>query len=528
MIRSRLSIFITVVEILALPLLIAASTAKLSALPPCAEKPATTPSVYLSTQRSVISYILQLKNGSFPKFSSIASSVHASGPNTTANYLFGTLETANGSIFTTLGLSYADVAKKEHDAGVALANVTLAWKDYETSDGVFNENQMTYVANNINTFLHAGQRVDVQLAIHYVPSWVIQIPNAYYVNQCGVTAPQTYGYDSPNYVFNATVRQKVQDFETHALQQLNARVGLNNIWDFRVDGGDGGEALYPLATDTLGHTNSYWAYDSNAQGMGYNLPLGVSSTPFPGWRPGQTTYNGQPFTTSQVQQWYDWYFNSRMNWYNWQVALYRNAGFHNYLTIETPGFGTRPDEYRTNINNYLDGSADPNGTMSRAAVWQNLYPALTNKTNIIAYVSSMADSGSQPPNDTCQRSDARVDFNNDPVVDTWGGVRYVSYIANKYGFQKGGENPGYGAGAGSDYGIPMLNNAAREMATCGLIGMFWAHDDRLYTTTATPPANIITLTDYSSVIHQYNVLESPQLPYPVATASAHINAGTNT
>src|SRR6266568_368502 len=260
MVRSRLSIFITVVEILALPLLITASTAKLSALPPCAEKPGTTPSVYLSTQRSVISYILQLKNGSFPKFSSIASSVHASGPNTTANYLFGTLETANGSIFTTLGLSYADVAKKEHDAGVAVANVTLAWKDYETSDGVFNENQMAYVANSINTFLQAGQRVDVQLAIHYVPSWVMQIPNAYYVNQCGVTAPQSY-YDSPNYVFNNTVRQKVQNFETHALQQLNARVGLNNIWDFRVDGGDGGEANYGPSADGQGHSNSYWAHD---------------------------------------------------------------------------------------------------------------------------------------------------------------------------------------------------------------------------------------------------------------------------
>src|SRR5438128_1681584 len=132
MVRSRLSIFIAIVEILALPLLITASIAKLPA----------------------------------------------------AHYLFGTLETANGNIFTTLGLSYADVAKKEHDAGVAVANVTLAWKDYETSDGVFNENQMAYVANNINTFLKAGQRVDVQLAIHYVPSWVMQIPNAYYVNQC--------------------------------------------------------------------------------------------------------------------------------------------------------------------------------------------------------------------------------------------------------------------------------------------------------------------------------------------------------
>jgi hypothetical protein len=423
---------------------------------------------------------------------------------TTEKYLFGTLETANGSIFSTLGLSYAGVAKKEHDAGVAIAQVTIAWKDYEISDGAFDENLMTSITNKINIFLQAGQKVDVQLAIHYVPSWVMHIPDAYYINQYGVTPPQTDGYDDPNYVFNATVRQKVQDFEIHALQQLNVQVGFNHIWDFRVDGGDGGEAGYGPSDDGQGHTNSYWAYDANAQGMGNNLPLGVSKTPFPGWHPGQTTYHGQPFTISQVQQWYDWYFNSRMNYYNWQVDLYRNAGFGHYLTFETPGFGTRPDEYATNIHNYLNGSGDPNGTMSRAGVWQNLYPALTDKTNIIAYISSMADSGSQPPNDTCQPGDASIAFNTDPSVDTWGAVRYVSYIANKYGFLKGGENPGYGAGAGSDYGITMMNNAAREMASCGLIGMFWAHDERLYTTTDTPSANIITLTDYSSIIHQYN------------------------
>lgn len=422
----------------------------------------------------------------------------------TEKYLFGTLETANGSIFNTLGLSYADVAKKEHDAGVAIAQVTIAWKDYETLDGAFNENLMASVANNINTLLRAGQKVDVQLAIHYVPSWVMQIPNAHYVNQYGVTAPETEGYDNPDYVFNATVRQKVQDFEAHALRQLNAQVGLNNIWDFRVDGGGGGEAYYSPSDDGQGHTNSYWAYDDNAQGIKNNLPLGVSKTPFPGWYPGQTTYNGRLFTTSQVQQWYDWYFNSRMNYYNWQVALYRSAGFSHYLTFETPGFGTHPDEYTTNIHNYLNGSGDPNGTMSRAAVWQNLYPALTHKTNIIAYVSSMADSSSQSPNDACQPSDANVAFNTDPIVDSWGAVRYVSYIANNYGFFKGGENPGYDAGTSSDYGITMMNNAAREMATCGLIGMFWAHDEQLYTTTHTPSANIITLTDYSSVINQYN------------------------
>jgi hypothetical protein len=420
------------------------------------------------------------------------------------NYQFGTLETANGAIFNTLGLSYTDVAKKEHDAGITIAQVTIAWKDYETSDGVFDENTMTAAVNSINTFIQAGQKVDVQLAIHYVPAWVMQIPGAYYVNQYGVTAPKIYDYDDPNYVFNATVRQKCQDFETHALQQLDRRVGLNTIWDFRIDAGDGGEANYGPSDDQHGHGNSYWAYDSNAQGTEHNLPSGVLSTPFPGWYPGQTTYNDQLFTTSQVQQWYDWYFNSRMNYYNWQVALYRKAGFSNYLTFETPGFGTRPDEYTNNMHAYLNGDGDPNGTMSRAAVWQDLYPALTNKTNIIAYISSMADASSHSINDTCQASDARVDFNTDPRVDSWGAVRYVSYIANRYGLLKGGENPGYGAGAGADYGVTMMNTAAREMATCGLMEMFWAHDERLYTTADTPAANIITLADYASIINQYN------------------------
>src|SRR5205085_7703422 len=82
----------------------------------------------------MLTLIFQFRNGLFP----ILSNSQA----TTGKYLFGTLETANGSIFNTLGLSYADVAKKEHTAGVAIAQVTIAWKDYETSDGAFDESLM--------------------------------------------------------------------------------------------------------------------------------------------------------------------------------------------------------------------------------------------------------------------------------------------------------------------------------------------------------------------------------------------------
>ncbi len=420
-------------------------------------------------------------------------------------YMFGTLETANGEIFSKLGLNDTYISQYEHSMGVDISNITISWQDYEIADGVYNENVLNIATNNIKIFLQAGQKVDVQLAIHYAPSWVMQLPDAYYVNQYGVTTPNIDGYNDPNYTFNEKIREKVKDFELHTLREIQVKIGLQNIWDFRIDAGYGGEANYNFSNDGQGHTNSYWAYDVNAQGIGDNLPAGVSPTPFPWWKPGQRTYNGQPFTVSQVQEWYNWYFNSRMNFYNWQVLLYRNTGYTHYLTFQTPGFGTRPDEYTKNIDNYLDGSGDPNHTMSRAAVWQNFYPAIINKTKIIAYISSIADGSGVPVNNLCQPDDVSVNFDTDPIVDTWSAVRFVSYIADKYGFIKGGENPGYGGeGTNTDYGITMLNNAGKQMASCGLIGMFWAHDEQLYATTNVPQANMITLADYAKVIAQYN------------------------
>src|SRR5438105_3706239 len=52
-----------------------------------------------------------------------------------ALYIFGTLETANGQIFDRNNWSRSYIAQQEHAAGVGVAQMTIAWKDYETSDG---------------------------------------------------------------------------------------------------------------------------------------------------------------------------------------------------------------------------------------------------------------------------------------------------------------------------------------------------------------------------------------------------------
>ena len=64
----------------------------------------------------------------------------------------------------------------------------------------------------------------------------MQIPNAYYLNQYGVKAPQAYGFDDPNYVFNATSKQQNDQFDIKvdcnlgASDRLFVKYSLPNAW----------------------------------------------------------------------------------------------------------------------------------------------------------------------------------------------------------------------------------------------------------------------------------------------------------
>ncbi len=413
----------------------------------------------------------------------------------TVTYMFGTLETDPAK------------ASEEYAAGVRVAMQSIGWSNYEPADGVFNEAYMDDVKNSIKMDLAAGLKVVISPAIQYPPSWVMNLPGAHYVNQYGVTASpgSAGGYGDPNFVFSQTVRDKVAQFETHVMQQLAAdpEIGYRNIWAIRYVNGPLGEALYPLADDQQGHNNSYWAYDANAQGQGRDRPATIPANPFPGWVPGDTTYHGQPFSTAQVRQWYNWYLNALIDFINWHTELYRNPhgiNYQGYLQLLTPGVGARAFEYNGSIARYLDGSRDPNGTVSRAAVWYKIYPALVDKTGIVAYVTSMADGSGIPQNDGCHGGEAQVNYATDPQVDTWSAVRYISGLADKYGMLKSGENPGSGGqNQGVVYGLAMMQTAARQMQSCHFQGMFWAHDSDLY-----DGRSGVTLQDYANVIASYN------------------------
>jgi len=316
----------------------------------------------------------------------------------------------------------------------------------------------------------AGLKVVLGAGLQYPPSWAYTYPNSRYVNQFGGTSREL------NLTFNATLRAKAQQY----LARLDADLDLKSFWAVRVGAGGSVETLYPAHNADGVNTNAYWAFDPTAQ----------ASSPFPGWKPGQTTYAGRSFTTTDVRTWYDWYVGSLVDGVNWQLTTYRNLGFTGFLQVQLPGQGTRPLDYEKAIGGYLNGTGDGNRTMSRGAAWDRVIARINDKRNVVAYVSSLAD-GSGWDN-VCQSTDASVALTA-PEIGLWSAARWVSYLANRYGLPKNGENPG--PSDTNSYRTPMLGRAVAQVQACGFQGLMWAHDPDLYTST-----NKISLADYSKVI----------------------------
>jgi hypothetical protein len=315
----------------------------------------------------------------------------------------------------------------------------------------------------------AGMKVVLGLGLQYPPSWVFSYPNSRYVDQYGNTA------DVVNLTWNTTLRQKAEQY----LARVNADLGLDSFWAVRVGSGGNIETLYPDEASR----NAYWGYDATAQ----------AGSPFPGWKPGQTSWNGQPFSTSQVSKWYDWYLGSLVSGVDWQLAAYRRLGYTGFLQVLLPGQGVRPADYNLAIGGNLGGAGDASHTMGRGAVWDRVIARIADRTRVVAYVSSMADGSGW--DDLCTTSDATVSPTAS-AVGLWSAVRWVTYNANKYGLAKMGENPG--RSDTNSYGATMLQRAAAQMQSCGFQGLMSAHDDDLYDATSG-----VNLSGYATVIRTF-------------------------
>jgi hypothetical protein len=361
---------------------------------------------------------------------------------------------SGGAGYGTL-MTLPEHAAEEASSGMKLAMLELAWDQYEPQDGQFNAAYAAAVKQRLQTLKASGMKVTLAMGVHYAPGWVANLSGGRYVNQTGATSSQ------PNVVFSSSVRAAVKQYYDRIDQDLD----ITNFSDIRLTSGGNAEMLYP--------DNNFWAFDANAQN-GPGMPASMARNPLPGWKPGDRTVS-----TSQVQQWADWYVKALADVAYWQMTVFRAQGFSGTFQMLTPGSGVRPSGYNSDVANYLPVPS----VTGVGAVWHKFYEFLPDKSNVMVYVSSVADHSGN--DDTCTAGDAGVALTNS-TANSWSAVRWGARIAKEYGLPVGGENPGYNAPASfNDWyrdqsATGMMATALAQAKTCGLKSFYWAHDDKLW------------------------------------------------
>jgi F5/8 type C domain len=360
------------------------------------------------------------------------------------------------TLFGTLDTQPATVAAEAGSSDVSMAMLEYNWASFEPSPGVFNASYLATMKSELAAYQAAGMKVTLGLGLQNAPSWVLALSNGTYIDQTGAHSTEA------NFVYSAAVRQAAAGY----LKQVAAYIPLTNFYAIRLTSGGDGEMLYPGG-------GTYWAFD-NAALTGNGLAAGMTPNPDPKWIPGTTG-----LTQAQIGTWVNWYVGGLDNVTNWQMTTLAGLGFAGYDETVTPGSGTHPDGLTQTEQQNLSND----GTTGVGAVWNLYYAMLPTKTNVIAYISSVADNSGG--NDNCQTADATTALTS-TSMDSWSATRWISAIAHHNGLAVGGENPGYGIPASIDSfytntsSTGMMATALAQSQSCGFQVYYWAHDIHLW------------------------------------------------
>jgi hypothetical protein len=357
-------------------------------------------------------------------------------------------------IYGTLA-TQADTAAIEVQAGVTMAMFELSWASFEPRPGVVSASYLATTKSYLRAYQAAGQRVTLGLGLHYPPSWIFSRPDSTYVDQNGAASTEA------DFVFGQAVRSAAAAY----LSLVAANLPLTDFWAIRLTSGGDGEMLYPPG-------GTYWAFNQAAL-TGTGLALGMTPNPYPNWRPGRPG-----LAPAQIDRWVNWYVGGLANVTAWQMRTLSELGFTGYYQTVTPGSGTRPGELTEDEQQNLSDTE----TTGVGAVWDRYYSMLPDKTNVMAYISSVAD---RSGGDDCgQPTDISVPLVS-AEMDCWSATRWIARITRSCGLAVGGENPGYGLPDSLNFhytnasATGMMASALRQARSCGFTVFYWAHDVQL-------------------------------------------------
>ncbi len=396
----------------------------------------------------------------------------------------------------------ADRVTALRQAGVRLVEVGVEWSRFEPAPQQFDQAYIDDLRARFARCAAAGLGVVLTPGFQYAPDWVVELPDGTYLDQYGNSNPAR----APNYVFSATVRDAVERY----LDRFSAEFPLDGFAAIRVGTSEAGELGFPggeLGTEG----NGFWAFDDAAL-SGDGLAAGMQPNPMPGWKPGDRTWHGRPLDAAAIRSWFDWYADAAARTTIWQIGLLRERHYRGPIHLPLAGRGVLPADLAAATAAALDGTADRDGSLERGLFYPDqlrTIAAATDPDTLFADVTGVDDATAvaarqlDPPQDTCQPSDASLPLREATSVDTWSATRWTVANARAAGLRVVGENPGHpdtpgtGGDGSSDDLAAQLVHAPRYAQECGLEVLLWAFEDDLF-----GPHPEVSLDDLARRIHE--------------------------
>lgn len=387
-------------------------------------------------------------------------------------------------------------------AGVTTVVTELQWASAEPAPGVVDRGYLASIRRGVRTCADAGMRVVLGLGLHNPPAWVLELPDAAFVDQFGRTSSRA----EADLVFGAAAREAA----TAYLRDAAELTGFDGVAAVRL----AGELGYPGPEEGASGP-SFWAFGAAAQG-GPGLADGVSPSPLPGWRPGVPVYRGAPVAADDVDRWYDWYTSSLTGSVDWLAGTLRSVGFTGGFHVPLAGRGVLPADRDEAVAGRLDGRADPDGALGRGLDYPRAFAALADldarwraaspPSRVVVDFTGLDDDtatrarAQDPGEDTCRPGDTPEALAA-AGHDRGAAQRWTIALARAAGLGVVAENPGppgkpnTGGSPYSDGEADQMAQGARYARECGLEAFYLAFEDDLFT-----PGSGVDVPAYGRVI----------------------------
>jgi hypothetical protein len=353
------------------------------------------------------------------------------------------VQAARTTLSSVVGVLGSDARTAPDLAVEGLTSVTLqvAWDAAQPVAGRgLDADYVNQLRARISAYQAQGLSVVLDTGLQYAPAWVLNLPDARFVDQFGTAHEATTesGENVPDAVWNPRVRSAQSAY----LAALAGALGRGTFSAVRVGGLLTGELRMPrdahAAIDATTGTGSWWSFSRNAQ----------ASSPVPGYRPGISKRD-----SVKDARFLEHYLASLAAYQDFLVAA-TSAVFSGDLLVMYPSYGVRTGDRAGAVAAALSRKAVRYSELVQGLDWSRLVPKLaTYSARTVAYSTWL---------DGPEFGSADGDLS--PVA-------FIAKLAAPVAVAVGGENT---ADSAEDLAaLRLCQDRARQL---GLAAVFWFND----------------------------------------------------